>query len=255
MSCMVAVDGPRGHRPRSKMAAQGMARVSRRRAAAAPASSAGRMAARQPPAHAPARAAEGEVGHGGEALLVGAQREQQVGDAVAAGQRRVVDADAVAEHAPPARPDEQRARLPDEPAPRRPRSSTSPVCACSARASWPTRSPSSPTERASASAGARLALRAHDVGAALGVELGDDPGVGEAREARPAAPAAAPGRARRPRRRTARRGRRWSASTAAPRAVAGARASTRGRQWTAASSGSGSAATAPALSRRRSAGA
>ena len=37
------------------------------------------------PAHAPARAREAEVRDGREALLVGAQREQQVRDAVAGG--------------------------------------------------------------------------------------------------------------------------------------------------------------------------
>ncbi len=39
----------------------------------------------QPAAHAPGRPREGEVGHGGEAVLVGAQGEQQVRDAVPVG--------------------------------------------------------------------------------------------------------------------------------------------------------------------------
>ena len=68
----------------------------------------------------------------------------------------------------------------------RPRSSTSPVRACSSRASWPTRSPSRP----SAVASARLAAppaRAHDLRAAVGVQLGDRPRRARARARRPGA--------------------------------------------------------------------
>ena len=65
-------------------------------------------------AHAPRGAAEREVGHGGEARLVLAQREQEVGGAV--GRRQL----AVHLHAPavgpaPAGPDQQRARLSHQP--------------------------------------------------------------------------------------------------------------------------------------------
>ena len=101
---------------------------------------------RQPPAHAPARAAEGEVGDGGEALLVLAQREQQVRDAVAGRQRR---ASARCTHQQcTRRPPGATSSAPASPTsqtPSAPRSSTSPVRACSSRASWPTRSPSSPS--------------------------------------------------------------------------------------------------------------
>ena len=69
-----------------------------------------------PAPDAPARAGERLVGDGGEALLVGAQREQQVADAVGARQVRVVDADAEAVDGACAA-DEQRARLADEPRP------------------------------------------------------------------------------------------------------------------------------------------
>ena len=51
-------------------------------------SSAGRMPRATPAADAPARAAEGQVGHGGEALLVLAQRQQQMRGAVGRRQRR-----------------------------------------------------------------------------------------------------------------------------------------------------------------------
>src|SRR4051794_4013912 len=63
----------------------------------------------------PAGAAEAEVRHGREALLVLPQGEQEMGDAVAGREIGGVGLDAPAVHAPAAGPDEQRARLPDDP--------------------------------------------------------------------------------------------------------------------------------------------
>ena len=65
--------------------------------------------------------------------------------------------------------------------PSAPRSGTSPVRACSSRASWPTRSPSSPSADRSGAV-PRPRARPHDVGAAARVELRDRPGVGEQRQ-------------------------------------------------------------------------
>ena len=95
----------------------------------------------------------------------------------------VVDAHAaaVAPRRPP-RPHEQRAGLAHEPHAERPRSSTSPVRACSV-ARLVADQVAEQADRARLGLGRRAAaLGAHDVGAALGVELGDDPGVREARE-------------------------------------------------------------------------
>ena len=79
------------------------------------ASSAGRIALRQPAPHAPGGAREGVVGHGGEALLVLAQGEQQVRDPIRGRQLGIRRRDAEAVHAPAARRHEQRARLAHEP--------------------------------------------------------------------------------------------------------------------------------------------
>ena len=106
--------------------------------------------------------------------------------------------------------------------PSAPRSGTSPVCACSSRASWPTRSPSRPSAtRSGAVLGPRL--RPHDVGPAPRVELRDRPRVREQRE---------PDRERQRlereqqaggARRTGPCARRWSASTCARASAGGAR--------------------------------
>ena len=184
------------------------------------------------PAQAPGRAGEREVGDGGEALLVAAQREQQMRDAVAEGSsaawagagrpsrssRTPAAAGRTAATAPASPTSQRRAGR---------GSSTSPVRACSSRASWPTRSPSRPTERGSGSAGACAVAaaaprRAQHVGAALRVELGDDPGVREADERDRQRAAARCTSAAPPRPRTGRRGRPSSASTAG-RAGAAAR--------------------------------
>src|SRR5438034_5161368 len=69
----------------------------------------------EPTAKPPACAAEGEVGDGGEAGLVLAQREQEMGRAVGRGQVAVGDADAVAKDPPASGAYEYRATLPHEP--------------------------------------------------------------------------------------------------------------------------------------------
>ena len=140
------------------------------------ASSAGR-ARRQAAADAPGRAAEGQVGDRREALLVGAQGEQEVGDAV--GRRQVRSSTWT--HQQCTRPAGVTSSAPASPTsqtPSAPRSRTRPVRACSSRASWPTRSPSRPSAVRSAASPARGA-RAQHVGAALGVQLRDRPRVGE----------------------------------------------------------------------------
>ena len=71
------------------------------------------------PPQPPARAAEGEVGHGGKTALVGAQRQQQVRHAVSARQVALGDAHAVALHAPAAGPHQERAGRSDQPRPER----------------------------------------------------------------------------------------------------------------------------------------
>ena len=97
----------------------------------------------------PARAAEGLVGHRGEAVLVGAQGEQQVAMRSAAGSAARRPARRSSARAA-RRADEQRARgarrarrraaaLDDQAGP-----------ACRSRASWPTRSPSRPSAVCSA---------------------------------------------------------------------------------------------------------
>ena len=245
-------------RARVRRASRGQAR-----AAARAASSAGRCGGVQAPAHPPGRAAEGEVGDRGEARLVGAQREQQVGDAVA---RRAASGSSTPTHQQYARRaaarDEQRARLPDAASRRaRPRSSTSPVRACSSRASWPTRSPSRPSARARrAGAGGRAARWAHDVRAALRVELGDDPRVRERDERDRAAPAAGATTSSTPRgeeRHDVRdRGQRPQPRRAAQRARVDPRAPVDGRELGEQRRRRAvGAATRPPLSRRRSAGA
>ena len=185
MACMVAVAVGRRPPPAGRnwllTAWPGCPGAARR---PRPASSAGRIGGGQPPAHAPARAAEGEVGHGGEALLVGAQRQQQVGDAIAAGQGRVVDAARSSSRTrrPPGRtssaPAGRRARRRGARARARARSARAARARRGRRGRRAGR-PSAPRR----SAGARLGFGAHDVGPALGVELGDDPGVGEAGQA------------------------------------------------------------------------
>ena len=127
----------------------------------AAASSAGRTERVETPPHAPPRAGEREVRDGGEPALVAAQREQEVRDAVARRQVGVGDA----ARSSSGRAGRRAARAARRPAPtsqtpRSPRSSTRPVRACRSRASWPTRSPSSPTDTRSAPAGAfeRLGL-------------------------------------------------------------------------------------------------
>ena len=139
----------------------------------------------QPPAHAPARARERVVGHGREALLVLAQREQQVGDAVRRRQVGVGHPHAPAVHAAAGRG--RAARPPPPRATRRARRApvTRPVRACRSRASWPTRSPSRPSAVA---LGRRRRARARGLttfAPAVGVELGDRPGVGEQDHRRP----------------------------------------------------------------------
>ena len=115
---------------------------------------------RQPAPHAPGRAAEREVGHGGEARLVLAQGEQQVRRAVGGGQAR----DRRRARTSSARGGRRAGRAARPPPPRatrrgRPRSSTRPVRACSSRASWPTRSPSRPSAVRSAPVSRRRAGR------------------------------------------------------------------------------------------------
>ena len=125
------------------------------RAAARPASSAGRIARGRRRRRRHGGAAEREVGHRGEARLVLAQREQQVRRAV--GRRQLaVDLHAPAVDAPAARA--ARAARPPRPtsqAPSAPRSSASPVRACRSRASWPSRSPSRPSAVRSGASPAR----------------------------------------------------------------------------------------------------
>ena len=116
--------------------------------------------------------------------LVGAQREQQVRDPVAGRQVRVGRPHAPAVHAA------RRARAARPPPPRARRRARrarapGPVRACSSRASWPTRSPSSPSAVASAVSPAR-ALRLDHLRAAVGVELRDRPRVRRAGSRRPA---------------------------------------------------------------------
>ena len=79
------------------------------------ASSAGRIALRQPPPDPPRRAANAWLATVAKPCSSVAQREQQVGDAVRARQVGVVDAHAEAVHAPAAGAHEQRARLAHEP--------------------------------------------------------------------------------------------------------------------------------------------
>ena len=98
----------------------------------------------------------------------------------AAGRLGVVDAHAPAVHAPAARAHEQRARPPPPARRRAPRARARARCAaCRSRASWPTRSPSRPSGGALGRRVRAAAAGASDVRAALGVELGDDPGVDE----------------------------------------------------------------------------
>ena len=139
-------------------------------------------AARRAGAGARARAPEGLVRRRGEALLVGAQRQQR-GDAVAGGQQRVVHAHAEAVHAHATRaagggarfPHEQRARGPTsvEPAALRHR-----PCGGAGRRVVAHEVAEQPS--ACSAAPARGRAWAHDVRPALGVQLGDDPGVGHA---------------------------------------------------------------------------
>ena len=139
----------------------------------------------QAPAHPPRRAAEGEVGHGGEALLVGAQREQQVGDAVARRQRGVGHAHAPAVHAPAAAADEQRAGLARRARrPSRPRSSTSPVARVQLARVVADEVAEQPERRAPRRRPARRVRRGRTTFAPrCGVELGDDPRVRDAASA------------------------------------------------------------------------
>ena len=81
------------------------------------ASSATREPASQPPAQAPPRPGEREVRDGREPRLVGAQRQQQVRDPVARGQRAIGRLHAIAVDAPAARSDEDRAGLAEQPGP------------------------------------------------------------------------------------------------------------------------------------------
>ena len=116
MSRMVRpVRGPLHMARRMESRAAGFDTGRPQRGSSAAASSAGRKRGRQPAPHAPPRAAEGEVGDGREAVLVGAQREQQVGDPVGRRQRAVLDVHAPAVHAAAARAHEQRAGLADQP--------------------------------------------------------------------------------------------------------------------------------------------
>ena len=101
---------------------------------------------------------EGEVGDRREALLVLAQREQQVRDAVGRRQRRLV-ARARTSSARAGRGTSSAPASPTSQTPSAPRSITSPVRACSSRASWPTRSPSSPSARRSGPRRRRARLR------------------------------------------------------------------------------------------------
>ena len=158
--------GPAVERPR-----RGHARVQRRP-----------LRAVQSPPHAPARAGEREVGHGGEAA---ARRRAARAAGGRCGRRWAGRGPARGRRSSaPRRPPGRTSSAPASPTsqtPSAPRSSTSPVRACRSRASWPTRSPSRPSAaRSRLGASARARLGAQDVGPALGVELGDDPGVREA---------------------------------------------------------------------------
>ena len=108
--------------------------------------------------HAPGRAGEREVGHGGQPGLVGAEREQQVRRAVGRGQAGSgTPTHQQSTRGRPSRP-RRTSRAPVGPTshvPRRPGSSTSPVRVGRSRASWPTRSPSSPSAVASGPSPAR----------------------------------------------------------------------------------------------------
>jgi hypothetical protein len=136
------------------------------------------------PAHPPGRAAEGEVGHGREPGLVGAQGQQQVGDPVRRRQGRVVDAHAPAVRAVPPAREQQRPRRPEQPCPERAALEHEPGPGVQRPGVVADEVAEEPGGRA---LGARRrgcgvppgALGTHDVGAALRVELRDHPGVRE----------------------------------------------------------------------------
>src|SRR5687767_8322693 len=131
---------------------------------------------RQAAADPPPGARERLVGDGGEALLVGAQREEEVRDAIRARQVRVVDADAEAVDAPLA--DEQSARLADQPRAEPARLLDEPGPRVEVARVVVDEVPQEPERRPLRLVGLAR-LRADDLGAAVGVQLGDRPRLDE----------------------------------------------------------------------------
>ena len=207
---------------------------------------------------APARAAEGQVGDGGET----ASSSRSASSSGRCGRRAGSSASATRTQQqktrrPPGR-DEQRARLPHQP------HAEGAALEHQPGAGVQRRGPRGRRGRRAARApalGARRrggALGAHHVRAALRVELGDEPRLRERDQPTRRRPAAEGGRAATA---TTTNGTTWATVVSvhsAPRRRS-ARSSTRGRQWTDASSGSalgaGRSPTGHGLSRRRSAGA
>ena len=188
----------------------------------------------QAPAHAPARARERVVGHGGEALLVLAQREQQVGDAVGRRQVRVRARARTSSARGGRRAHEQRAGLPHEPRRRARRAPARGRCGRAARARRGRRGRRAARARSRSGAARGAPARLDHLGAAVGVELGDRPRVREQDRRRPATsagseraaapPAATSGTVWRDRRRASTRARR-----AAPAGAGVHRAAASGR--------------------------
>src|SRR4051794_6927910 len=136
---------------------------------------------RQAAPQAPGRTRESVVRDRGEARLVGAQRQQQVRDAIRRRQVAIGDPYAVAMHAPAAGADEQRPGLAHQPYAEPAALQGEPGRALQVTLAVPQQvAEQALCHLLRAAVGPRLA--AHHVRAAEGVQLRDDPGVREARE-------------------------------------------------------------------------